>query len=557
MGLSKTQKVWTSIATVVVVAGVAVGGYFGYPAYQDRHPNLLTTQQIKQNLGIKLSNQFTAAQDVANQTYDAALKNKQYTVDNMYSKVNPYGTSPLSALVIFQTDKPATVSYTVAGKDDATAISNTVAGNTKQHKVPVVGLYAGQANDVTLHIKMTDGQTIDKQIELTTAALPKTVADVKIDVKTSQPAKMALADNGVTVVARTTKEPLAIDANGDIRWFSTSYNEHIFKTLQNGHLLMMRKQNNSELVYNDLIETDYLGRIYRTYHFGSKTSGSENLTMTKKSQGETTVVHHDVIEMPNGNLLATVSDGSKYLEDTLVEIQRQTGKVVRIIDLKRLFPATTFTQYDATSRADKAIDWLHNNSLDYDQTDNGLIISSRHQDLVMKFNYKTLKPIWILSSKPKQDWPKDWQPYVLRYAKGTAINGGQHDAKLIPGSHHGDQETLTMYDNNYAVSYGDKKHSKQYSQGLQLQINTKTMTAKQTWAYGKQLGAANFTDRIGSTTKQANGNYLMDYGYLNAEKGDASNIIEVTPANQEVFNVKLTNLQNKGYVYRAYRVNLK
>lgn len=553
----KQHRIITGAVTVAIVAGLATAGYYGYQAYKESHPTLLTTSEIKKNLGLKLTNKFTDDQEAANKTYASAMKNSQYTVDNMYTKVNPYGTSPLTAFVIFQTDQKATVSYSVAGKTEATTISNDVDGETTTHKIPVVGLYADTANKVTLTIKYADGHTDEKTITLQTKALPKAMSNIKIDVKTSETDKMSLGNNSLTVMARTTKEPFAIDAAGDIRWYSTTYNEHIFKTLKNGHLLMMRKQNNSALVYNDLIETDYMGRIYKTYHFSNKTSGSDNATMKNKSEGETTAIHHDVIELPNGDLLATVSDGSKYIEDTMIVIDRQTGEIKRVIDFKKIFPTEMYTKYTSTTRADGGIDWLHQNSINYDESDDSIVISARNQDLVMKFDYKTMKPIWILSSKAKSSWPKEWQKYVLTYADGTSINGGQHDATVVVGSHNGSKETVTLYDNNIAVTNGDKKTSTKYSQGLQLEIDTKTMTAKETWAYGKTRGTANYTDRIGSTALLSNGNYLVDFGYLNEKNGDASNIVEVTADNEVVFDVELSNLQNKGYVYRAYRVNIK
>ena len=82
------------------------------------------------------------------------------------------------------------------------------------------------------------------------------------------------------------------------------------------------------------------------------------------------------------------------------------------------------------------------------------------------------------------------------------------------------------------------------------------MTAKEVRSYGQALGEANFTDRIGSNLQLDNGNSLIDFGYLNAKNGDASNIIEVTRDGYQVFNVELSNLQSKGYVYRSYRINI-
>lgn len=550
------KRWWQLLAVVIMVIIIAIGGIKGHKIYRNNHPKLLTDEQIKDNLDIKLDNKLANEQKKLEKNYDKVAKDNQYTADKMFVKTNPYQTSPLTALVIFKTDSPTKVSYTVAGKTEKTSITNTVNKQTTTHRINVVGLYADTDNKVTFKITNQNGQTEEKVITIKTAPLPKLLAAVNINVKMASKNQMAIGNNGLTVFTRTTKEPFAIDADGAIRWYSTEYNQHIFKTLRNGHLLILRKQSNSKLVYNDLVETNYVGEIYRDYKFSNKTSSTENLKSTNKNDGETTVVHHDVIELPNGNLLATVSDGSKYIEDTMVEINRKTGKTERVIDFKKIFPDATYAHYNATKRSDGQVDWLHQNSINYDKSDGSIIISSRHQDLVMKFDYKTMKPKWILSGKSKADWPKEWQKYVLKYASGTTINGGQHDARVIPGSQKNGQEVISFYDNNSAVSYGDKKTSTKYSAGREIKINLKNMTAKEVWSYGQALGEANYTDRIGSNRLLDNGNYLIDFGYLNAQHGDASNILEVTPEGYQVFNVELSNLQSKGYVYRAYRINI-
>ena len=54
--------------------------------------------------------------------YAKIVKSTTRTLDNAYVKVNPYGTSPLAALMIFKTDKAAKVTYTVVGKTDRTYV---------------------------------------------------------------------------------------------------------------------------------------------------------------------------------------------------------------------------------------------------------------------------------------------------------------------------------------------------------------------------------------------------------------------------------------------------
>ena len=465
-------------------------------------------------------------------------------MDHPYTKVNPYRASPLTALVIFRTDKAAKVSYTVVGKSAKTSITNTVNGGyQKVHQVPVVGLYADYANQVKITYR--NGQTTTKTLTLQTGKLPKTLSQADIKVTKSDQSKMAIGQNTLTLINRTAQEPYAIDADGQIRWYSTKWSQHTFVQLSNGHLLMQNRTSKTAKSYNVLTETDYLGRIYRQYKFSGKLGkGSEESTIT--------AVHHDVVELPNHNLLVTISDGGKYVEDVLAEVDRTSGKVVKAIDLKRLLPVTMYRNYHQTSSRSGKVDWLHVNALWYDQKTGNVLSSARNQDLNMSFNYQTEKINWIYSGKKAASWPKKWRKYLLTPTKGTTITGGQHGLTLL--SEHGQQLKILLYNNNINVTNGNAKTSGKYSEAVAYTIDLSKMSIKQTWSYGKTLGTANFTRVIGYDQRLSNGNTLIDFGYKQNEQ--ESNIIEVDAEGNQVFNVTLkASATNRTYAYRAYRLN--
>ena len=174
--------------------------------------------------------------------------------------------------------------------------------------------------------------------------------------------------------------------------------------------------------------------------------------------------------------------------------------------------------------------------------------------MIMKLDYKTDHIKWIHSGKKKSTWPKAYRKYLLTPAKGTTVTGGQHGLYLLNngGNNSANSENFILYDNNIAVTNGNKQTSGKYSQAVQYHVNQKKMTIKQTWAYGKSLGKTNFTSVIGYAEKQSNGNVLIDFGYKNG--GQESNIIEVTKSGEQVFNATMKNAAAKAYAYRAYRV---
>lgn len=546
----RKKKLVISIIGILVLIVGGIGAYF----YFHNNQSLLSTSQIKTNVGSKLVTTRQAKQKSLNKTYQQKVKSSDYSLATPYVKVNPYKTSPLTALVIFKTSKAAKVEYTVVGKTNKTSITNTVNGGyATTHQVPVVGLYSGD-NTVKVTGKYQDGTTETKELQIkTTTNLPKYLKDTNLKVSKNDKRKMKIGDNKLTMVVRTTKQSFAVDADGEIRWFSTLYTQHMIKQIHAGRLIMLSKNKQSEEVYNDLLETDYLGRVYKEYNFISKTGvNNDKLVSSSKTKtagsSETTIVHHDIMELPNHDLLATVNDGSKYVEDTMVVISHQTGKVTKVIDLKRLLPASMYKDYKSSGGK---VDWFHQNSVEYDKNDNSILISGRNQDMIMKISMKNNQIKWIYSGKKASSWPLKYRKLLLKPTTGTTITGGQHHLTLLEDvNNNPDSENVTLYDNNIDVTNGNSKTSGKYSQGVQYHINVKKMTIDQTWAYGKSLGKTNYTQIIGSTQKLGKNNYLVDFGFKN--NGKESNIIEVQN-NKQVFNLTVPNPSAKAYVYRAYR----
>lgn len=500
----------------------------------------------EEQLSVSLNDEWQEMQSEKEKKYQNLLKSGEYTEDNIYVQLDPYDASPLSALLLFQTEDAMTVDISVAGKDEATTIKNSFDDYETDHSIPVLGLYPDTENEVTVTLTDESGNSMEKTVTIKTGTLAKSIAT--IDVKEADTQKMDLGDSELTFVIPSTKRAYAFDANGDVRWHSTRYNSHIFKELTNGNLLYLTKESNDADTYNVLLETDYLGKIYHRYDFSSSSAAND----TGKSEGEMTVIHHDGIELPSGNFLLTVNDGSNYIEDTMIELNRETGEIEKTIDLKDILPEAFYEDYDSTSREDGKVDWFHQNSVEYDEADNSIIISGRHQDTIMKIDYDTSEIKWIMGDS--SGWPESYQKYFLK--GDVKASGGQHSAIVLPDQDDNDETTdILYYDNNISVTRGDEETSEKYSEARQVRINDAEMTIEEVWTFGEALGKDYYTKIIGSARYLSNtGNRLVNFGYR--DEGQTSSIMEVTEEGETVLNVDLTDFPTSAWAYRAERFSL-
>ncbi len=72
-------------------------------------------------------------------------------------------------------------------------------------------------------------------------------------------------------------------------------------------------------------------------------------------------MHHDIVELPDGNFLA-LSEHDDSVEDVVLEISREGGYVEREWDFKTILdPTRLMGPYHPNPN-----DWLHLNGMDYD-----------------------------------------------------------------------------------------------------------------------------------------------------------------------------------------------
>ncbi len=450
---------------------------------------------------------------------------------------DPYQSAPLTALVIFDTPEPSQISIHVPGKSPQAEVNFTFAGFQQHHEIPIYGLYAGTFNHVTMRMKTQNGATTQTGIDLQTEPLPIDMQNFiveKLDRTRYSP--------GFNFTSMDRKP--VFDLDGNVRWYSSQKSWEVFAPLKNGHFLFTYTVGKVE--GDVMMEQDLLGKIYAIYNIPDG-------------------VHHDIFELPNGNLLVTSADlKSITIEDHILEVDRNSGHIVKDIDLKNILDPGRPRQVIGLPTND----WLHVNSIDYDPADRSIIISSKAQSAVVKLSYPGMKIKWILG--PHDNWSPKYQPYLLT---PVGVNfewpWSQHDATLyspdVPGA---DSTDILLFDNALYRSFKTPNafpESDWYSMVVHYQINEVSKTVQQIWEYGKERGPALFSAVGGSADRLSNGDILGTWGDISKDtlgnpsfSSDANDtvntiIIEAVPAtNEVVFECSVP----QAATYRALRAGL-
>jgi len=484
-------------------------------------------------------------QEAIEQEIEEAYENGSYTFDKPFVRLNPYGVSPLTALIKFETMEPTEIEVVVGNEEGQATISKKWEGFETNHNIPVLGLYPDADNIVVLNAYDEDGNKKSTEVSIQTEPVPDEIP--KTELVESQPEQM---EDGLTFIVPGKNVLYAVDENADIRWYADMPYRLIFNRLDNGNILVNTKTEDEEK-YTDLLEMDMLGKVENAYKIENDNYEEGNL------------LHHDVIELPSGNLLATVHDpDTKYVEDYMVEIDRRSGKTVQEIDLKDVFPEAAYEDYSG-EYADRH-DWFHQNSIWFDETDNTIVISGRHQDAVMKLSYPDAKIKWILAAH--EGWSKEHEEYLLEPEDDNVkFPAAQHAAKVLPDmDNNEDTSDVIIFDNNHVVTRGDKDIGDTYSRMVQYRINEKDMTVEEVWSYGEVRGESFYSDIVGNAQYLPDtGNRLITSGHIapiEDAKERSSIIVETNDKTDAdvVYEIKISGFEKDDgkLAYRALRLPL-
>lgn len=487
----------------------------------------------------------------------------EYTIS---AKLNPHNIAPLTAELKINTNMVAQVSkvsYTVLGKSP---IEQSFEMLNDSLSIPIVGLYPGTTNKVLIELYSKNGVITDT-VKLKTKPLP--IIFPKIEINKIDRSKMEQGLHGCDIhfanFGKFRSMPIIFDDQGIVRWFMdfsfTNEMTSPFQRLKDGNILVVTR--------HDIYELDMLGKIIK------KTTIDDNYGM-----------HHDAVELPNGQLLICVGKRDAFIDlggeaiqsdsDFIILFDRVNEKIINEWDVAKHLDVTR----DDVNFL-RPGDWLHMNALLFDEKDQSIIISGKHQGIVKISMDNKLK--WILS--PKQNWGlsgrngngNDTNPFLLtaidendnpfskRIQTGQESHPkfdfpwGQHAPKFLPNGN------LIVFDNGSHRNFDDDYN---YSRAVEYEINEDKKTVKQIWQYGKERGEEMFASIVSDVDYLPNSkNILVTSGHILPKSNHSGKIIEVDKeTGKEIFEAtlyyrsvngqKINGWGQMDILYRSQRLNL-
>jgi arylsulfate sulfotransferase len=459
----------------------------------------------------------------------------------LVTKINPSGRVALGGLLTFMTQEPVTVEVTVPGE---TPVVRQFPDAALTHEIPVLGLYPGTDNEVSIKLTGKDGKEYQGTTVLTTKALPSIFPTIDITTmdRSAMESGFHIIDLLIGKQGKFLSYTVMFDDQGVIRWFmDLSENGQITYTphrIKSGNWLYLN--------WIDLLEVDDLGRTVseqQLYEFAG---------------------NHAVLEMPNGKLLMGGSAKDAYVLRNGEQVGTRFDHAV-LWDREKNKPAMSWDMREVldVSRAifppdygmDPATDWFHVNSITMDPKDNNLLISGRNQGVVKVDLSNKLK--WILG--PHVGWKKtgfdqqgsetepflltaidaNGQPYSQDIQEGRASAEdfdwpmGQHSVTVLPNGN------VLLFDNGLRRHY---EPGLSYSKAVEFKIDGKAKTIQQVWEYGKERGKEMSSPITSSVSVlPTTGNRLITSGNVRGSgKPGHAKMVEVTyPDNKVVFEADI------------------
>jgi len=244
--------------------------------------------------------------------------------------------------------------------------------------------------------------------------------------------------------------------------------------------------------------------------------------------------HHDVDYDPVNNTFLTLHNyvrnvnGTNYLFDTIVEVNA-TGSVLWSWDTYGHIPLSEADPFNDTAvvNGQTVIDFTHSNAIEWDYKDNIIYLNVRHTNTFYKIDQNTGNIVWACG----------------QFGNFTLINSqGQQVSSLWYHSHDTHQiapDVFIMFDNDF---HNETNPLDARSRILEVTLNEKTMTAKETWSW--ESPPTDWSQYWGSADVLPNGDRIGVFGDPTHEFGQQGA--------QNTTGAVVVEVNQKGDVVRTY-----
>lgn len=465
-------------------------------------------------------------QKKVNDELERAKKNKSYSIENAYVKLNPYEISPLSAIIIFYTQSEEEVEVFINDE------FFTKMEKSKEHAIPIYGLYEDYDNVITLKI---NGKSYDKHIKTD-------ASNIKYPLNISKNEVLNNENDLIFTVSSYETYFTCWDRNGKLRFYLTVDNRMDVEWLPNGHFLIGTSEGQVRENFLSLVEMDYLGKIYNYYN----------------------LEHGYGFEMQilkNGNYMLAGGDKAIYFDHQYIyEMNPSDGSVINELDI-----------YDVIKKIDpefldeylgqKAI----RNGFFYNEDTDELVVSFREINTIFCFNFKEKTLEYVFTGTSKLFSSSVWNQYLVKVKSGR-YPMGQHTPTITKDGY------LAFFNNGYdrySITFDGLNNITDNFKDAYTSVeiyDIKNNVASLVWK--EDFEKKYFSIKYGLFSVLENGFKFMNYGYILKDefrRRSNSNIAE-TEKNVEDIYSRIIELDKDGKVvfeatceegkYRAFIHNL-
>jgi arylsulfate sulfotransferase len=374
-------------------------------------------------------------------------------------------------------------------------------------RLPVIGLYAGHENAVSIMLSFEDcsTQVIDGTLTAAAYADPHGVYDHPTFIKS----RAAGEELGFEFFAMKSGSgtPIVVDTDGEIRWVGTSTESSISSIFtDNGFVIGDQRSTRVRRLELDGTETML-----------TPTSGYRNF-------------HHNIDPGRDGLLVEMDTTADREMRIAEYTLDGGFGKEWNF--------GAIFTEHMTAGGDDPALfvrpprDWFHTNAATYDARDDSLIVSSR-ESFIAAFDYDTGAIKWLLG-----DPTKYWYTFPSLRAKALTLTGsglypiGQHALSITS-----DGLLLTFNAGNPSESQptgAPRGETRTYSAVSAYRIDEATMTATEVWNF--DYGQSLYSDHCGSAYEGPNQSILISYA--RADERLHARLVALNAEHQVVFDIQ-------------------